>query len=339
MIKFLTRFLFVALLCGNASGGWLPLVAQAGLNFQASTGTLPGGWSDTRSTTANYYNSSGIVASAAINTARFSYNPSTLAGPYLLVEPAATNLVIASQTFNNGSYWYLGNGPTTIVAAATTAPDGTTTGQQSVENNGAMDNSGPLETISGVSTGNIYTDSIFAKAYQRTRIALDCDNGAGSGFIAGFDLSGGQIGYGPATDGASPPTSVTATIQALPSSWYRVSVTFTWASTAPNCGYFIDAGSGTAAEDTVYTGNGIDGLYIWGAQVVASASPISYIPTVSGTVAQSADAISLTIPAGVGHLTYTFSDNTTQVVSVSPGAYTIPTTLNKSLIKSIVGSV
>jgi len=53
----------------------------------------------TRGTTGTYINSSGYVASAAINEARFDYDPTTLASKGLLIEGQATNLLNFSETF------------------------------------------------------------------------------------------------------------------------------------------------------------------------------------------------------------------------------------------------
>ena len=70
-------------------------------------------------------------------------------------------------------------------------------------------------------------------------------------------------------------------------------------------------------------GGSTNGIY--GAQLETGSTPTSYIPTTTTSVTRAADAAVLTIPAGVNALLYTFDDNSTQQVSVTPGSYTIPT--------------
>lgn len=95
------------------------------------------------------------------------------------------------------------------------------------------------------------------------------------------------------------------------------------------------AGAGTAVFFNIGT---VGAMGIYGAQLETGSKMTSYIPTTTTAVTRAADSAVFTIPAGVGHLTYTFDDNSTQSVTVSAGSYTIPTTLNRPNIKSIVGS-
>ncbi len=87
----------------------------------------------TRATTGTYIDSAGVLQTAAINVPRFNYNPVNLAaGPVLLLEAAATNIllnsaVVATQniTVGAGTYVLAFNGTGSItysgVAAGTLA--------------------------------------------------------------------------------------------------------------------------------------------------------------------------------------------------------------------------
>lgn len=88
--------------CNNAAAALLFKRKGDGstLNLDFTTmGALDSRFTFARSTTATYINSSGYVASAAINEARFEFNPTTLAATGLLIEDSATNLLNFSETF------------------------------------------------------------------------------------------------------------------------------------------------------------------------------------------------------------------------------------------------
>lgn len=53
----------------------------------------------TRSTTATYWNSSGVLTTAAVDEPRIDYDPATLAVRGLLIEEERTNLILNSTTF------------------------------------------------------------------------------------------------------------------------------------------------------------------------------------------------------------------------------------------------
>ena len=59
-----------------------------------------------RASTATYVDSAGIIRTAAIDTARVTYNPTTLVGIGLLTEAAETNEATNSELFSAGSFFY-----------------------------------------------------------------------------------------------------------------------------------------------------------------------------------------------------------------------------------------
>lgn len=71
------------------SGG----VAIPSLDFNFITGGLPGTVTFTRASTATYFNSVGVLTSAAIDAPRFDFNPATLAAQGLLIEEQRTNSI------------------------------------------------------------------------------------------------------------------------------------------------------------------------------------------------------------------------------------------------------
>jgi hypothetical protein len=77
----------------------------------------------TRSTTATFVGSNGLIQTAAINAPRFDYNPVTLAPNGLLIEEQRVNSLLYSDQFQQATWSKVG----VVTANATTAPDGTTT--------------------------------------------------------------------------------------------------------------------------------------------------------------------------------------------------------------------
>lgn len=107
----------------------------------------------------------------------------------------------------------------------------------------------------------------------------------------------------------------------ITSGWTRVTMPVT-GNTGGNC--FV------LKVDT--SGDAVD---VWGAQLEVGATATSYIPTTASQVTRSAEAAIIIVPSDGASVRYTFDDDSTQTVSVSPGSYAIPTNLNRPRIKRI----
>lgn len=99
-----------------------PFHGTQAITFQASnlvsdvrsfdfTAGLPSGWSISRASVANYTNSSGVLQSAPIDTARLDYDPTTLVVKGILSEPQRTNF-IRNNTMVNAAAGTPGTLPT-----------------------------------------------------------------------------------------------------------------------------------------------------------------------------------------------------------------------------------
>lgn len=240
------------------------------------------GWTFSRTTTGYGQTVAGVLTSFAIDAPRI-----TTQG--LLIEAASQNEIIRSQEFDNASWT---KSAMTVSADATAAPDGTTTMDKMVEDAGSVSPTcyrsyTPLDATT-------YTYSIYAKGDGSGR-RYNMINVGGGFVIAGtFTLSGA---------GTASNTVGSAGIARLGSTdFYRC-----WASILT-----VSAVNGNmqnrifpAATNPPYTGNGADGVFVWGAQFEIASTPSSYIPTTTAAVARGADVASITFTGGtVATVTY-----------------------------------
>lgn len=299
-------------------------------NYDFTTGSLPSGVTLSRTSAATYYNSSGIISTALANVARFDFNPTTLVRRGLLIEPAVANNCFPSVP-TAGTAW------STFQANATynnaTSPDGTTTaGLWAATGTGGnndfyIDDAGAGLSLPGTS---LVTFSTFLKGGTSLQGVIEIGTiSINSGFSANYNLSAGTLTGGV---GIGTGTFVSSSIQALPNGWFRASITGTINNSATPVLYQSVAAQGVGANGQT--------SFQWGQQIELGSAPSSFVYTTQGTgvVTRAADSLSFTIPAGINHLAYTFDDNSTQGVTVSPGAYTVPTNLNRPWIKSIAGT-
>jgi len=229
----------------------------------------------TRATTAYRTNASGVLESVASGVPRLDY-PALGGCPSLLVEPAATNLFLRSEEFDDASWTKFGG----VVSANTeTSPDG------AINSDTLQGDGSSVQII--ISQGKTlsagqFTSSIFAKAGTANFLELTFDNFAGASNISGiFDLSNGTT------------SSVGANIQSFNNGWYKCSLTSTIVSgdVIGSLGFRIRPNAANLFYPNAAATNG-QNVYLWGAQIEAGSVATSYIPTVAATATRNADVIS-----------------------------------------------
>ena len=218
-----------------------------------------------------------------LNVPRLTYQNGGGGCPSLLLEKQSTNLMLWSEDLAQTS-WLVAQ--LSVTANATTSPDGTQNADKIAINNGLV--GGYIYQSQSTTSSTIYTGSFFVKS-AGIGFTKFWSSVSGSYCNAIINLSTGVI-----TNGASPfPTIPTATN--FGNGWWRVSYTET--SGGGSVPIYVDGGSTSNGGDI--TGNGTDGIYLWGAQLEASSYPTSYIPTTSASATRVADVCTKT---GIGAL-------------------------------------
>ena len=223
----------------------------------------------TRSTAATYVDIYGIVRVAAIDTPREEMEG-------WLIEGVSTNLWLRSEEFSNASWNKLG---CTITENATVAPDLSVSADKIVES--AVNEDHRINQSFAVSGAGDVTVTVFVQAAERTVVQLVPDSVLFGVAHANFDLSTKTVSASSGT--------VTADIVELRSGIFRVRATFT-SSGAGASGAFISlADSSTMPRLASYSGDGVSGLFVWGAQVEEIGFATSYIKTVAAGATRTAD--------------------------------------------------
>jgi hypothetical protein len=214
-------------------------------------------------------------SSTAYYGPRFDYDPVTLAPKGLLVEEARTNLLLRSQEFDNASWAKF---DASVAANTTVAPDGTNAADTLIENTANATHF--LSVVPNTSAGS-HTFSVFYKIPSARKLALYHSN---TNTGRQFDASGNQsAGLFVAPAGG-------ATVTSFGNGWYRATITVTTTAAVQEFRLWMVRASDDAIS---YTGDGVSGVFLWGAQLEAGAFATSYIPTVASTVTRSADVATI----------------------------------------------
>jgi len=235
----------------------------------------------TYQTTPSTYNP---TTTAAYYGPRFDYDPVTLAAKGLLIEEQRTNLLLQSQTLDNAS-WSKGNG--TVTADAIASPDGTVDADAFIENTAASVFHFMAQSVAKAASNIQYTVSFYVKDKGR-QVGFSFNSGA-SGVAGRVNPATGTV---TATIGVFGTgwTAGSLTMTDAGNGWYRVVIVAT-SDTSTTAQFQLSLHNGTSAT---YTGDGVSGAYLWGAQMEAAAFATSYIPTVASQVTRSADVATMT---------------------------------------------
>jgi hypothetical protein len=255
------------------------LVPRLTLNFLTGA-PLDSRITFTRSTTATFVGSDGLIQTAAINAPRFDYNPVTLAPNGLLIEEQRVNVTLYSQQLDDPT-WSKTN--MTITANAVTSPDGTVNADAFVEDTATSTHL--IAQAVTIADSTTFTVSCYVKAAGRSWIAVAAVDKAGTANRIWFNVSTGAQGT---TNG----TVLGFSAVNAGNGWYRIVVSASSATGGSGASIRINAGS--ADNTPSYTGNGTASFYLYGAQSEVGSFATSYIPTVASTVTRTVDVASMT---------------------------------------------
>jgi hypothetical protein len=259
-----------------------PTISPSLLLDFANSGRLDPQVTFTRSSTATFFDETGVLRTANNDVPRFDYNPATLAAQGLLIEESRTNLLTYSEAFDTTPAW--SNVRSNITANAATSPAGTLTADELVEDTTVTNTHYVSQSVS-FTAGTNYTVSVFAKATSSPRF-LQIVFPSGSFGVTrrpSFDLVNG-------TTVAA--TDTTSTITPVGNGWYRCTATMLSTATA-SASIFYQLSDTATNSNPSYTGDGISGLFLWGAQLEAGAFATSVIPTTTTALTRAADVASV----------------------------------------------
>lgn len=256
----------------DASLVQIPSGYKAGTLYSVLPANGDGDFDFTRASIATRVNAEGLIETVASGVPRLNYeilNGAVQSCPALLLEPARTNLLTYSEELDNAA-WVKAN--VTVSANSTVSPDGNSTSDKIVE---STSTSGHIVYQTEATTAQQYSFSVFVKEAGRSKVRLRFDNASFLRYVD-FDLTNVLL---------LGSTNATGFIEKLPNGWFRCSIVVTATATTF---YSVLALLNDSGSDS-YTGDGVSGVHLWGAQVEAGSYATSYIPTSGSTVARAAE--------------------------------------------------
>lgn len=242
----------------------------------------------TRSSTATFVGSNGLIQTAAVNAPRFDYDPVTLAAKGLLIEEQRTNITLHSGV--TAANWTAIGG--TLANTGKLSPDGAANMGRFTEDTASTAHQMFTTASPGlIPAATTYTASLYLAAGTRRYVVVH--GGANvNGWGVTVDTTNWTI---TGTYSVGLGSYISSTITNAGNGIYRVTLSGQ-VSTAVAQAYVVVSGSLVAsatAPNTTYLGDGST-FFAWGAQLEAGTFTTSYIPTVASTVTRSADVATMT---------------------------------------------
>lgn len=183
------------------------------------------------------------------------------------------NLLVQSEGFETTSW---SKSQSSITASAAISPDGTLNADKIVSAVGSG-SARVFQSVTKAAVATTYASTVYAKADEWGFLHYQMDDGTATNRVVGrFDLS--DVTASLVTAGGAG-FSGTATIYPVENGWYECTLVFTTnTATTVRINYFA---SDTASPIAI--GDGVSGLFIWGAQLEAGSTATDYQKVVDGT--------------------------------------------------------
>jgi hypothetical protein len=185
--------------------------------------------------------------------------------PFTDASGTSQNFVLSSEDFSNGTYWDKTSFPCTVTANSTTAPDGTTTADTVLGNNGVTSLIFQNIPIATSGTGAL-TASIYAKANTGSTFTFNTFYSGDTEVNTDFNLSTGTVSSG------------SGSITSVGNGWYRCSINIP-----------ARVGAGATVEFRIWPNPRADAtnrsIYVWGAQLNTGSTTSPYYITTTAAQA------------------------------------------------------
>lgn len=252
-----------------------PVPYKDPISLMDAFGVLSSLFTFTRASTGLMRGKRGWYFLASSNTPRVEFDPATGDLIGLLMEPARTNLLLRSYTFDTAPWTAT---RASVTSPALLAPDATLACYRIIEDTTATSTHQIQQDITTAATSTYYR-TVVLKAGTRTKAVLIITSPGMTTITLVVDLSAGTISSG------------TGFIKALNAGWYQISFAFTTV-TGGTTTVYTRLHDGTTAN---YTGDGVSYISVWADQTELGNFPTSLIFTTTATVTRAADAASLTL--------------------------------------------